>query len=428
MEYIILISIIFIFISLKDLRFSLGLIFLSLPLYQIRFEFFQVPLTLLELWIIIFLIIWLIKHFSFSKLNNLFKSLGKWKWISLAWVFVGLISIFIAPEIKPALGSFKAFFLEPVLLFIIGFDVIKTRKDLSIILGFGILMAIIISFWAISQKFLGGGIMSLEVFGQPKIWRATGPFPHPNFLGLLLGPILVLGFSWFLSFKNKIIYTSLAIFFVIILGTALFFAKSEGAIIGAIAGLFIIFLFKKPKISLISLVLILILVFSIPGFRSFVFKKATFSDLSGKLRLNIWDGAVNLLSDNFILGVGLCGYQKLIPGIQKSYFDKETKKLVSVETHPYPHNLFLALWLELGILGIVVFLWLIARFFYLGILKLKKVKSEFKMQILGVIGAMSCTLIHGLVDTPYFKNDLSVLFWFLILFMVFLQNKKESYY
>src|SRR6056297_1508278 len=135
MEYIILISIIFIFISLKDLRFSLGLIFLSLPLYQIRFEFFQVPLTLLELWIIIFLIIWLIKHFSFSKLNNLFKSLGKWKWISLAWVFVGLISIFIAPEIKPALGSFKAFFLEPVLLFIIGFDVIKTRKDLSIILG-----------------------------------------------------------------------------------------------------------------------------------------------------------------------------------------------------------------------------------------------------------------------------------------------------
>jgi len=34
--------------------------------------------------------------------------------------------------------------------------------------------------------------------------------------------------------------------------------------------------------------------------------------------------------------------------------------------------------------------------------------------LLGLGGAMVVLLVHGLVDTPYFKNDLSVLFWLII--------------
>ncbi len=429
MEYIIIASsLIFLLISFKDLRFSLGLIFLGLPLYQIRFEVFNIPLTLLELWIIIFLVVWLITNSSFKKFENILKDLGKWKWVCGLWLIAGLVGVIIAPELKPALGFFKAYFLEPVLLFLVGLDIIKSRRDLSIIVGFGLVLGVGLSLWAILQKFLGGGIMSLENLNNPQIWRATGPFPHPNFLGLLIGPLLVLGFSFITSFSKDLIFKIVGVIFLIILGLALFLAKSEGAIIGVLAGLFIISLFLTPKKSLIGLILILILIFSIPVSRNYVFKKASFSDISSKLRLNIWEGSLRLLSKHPILGVGLGGYEKLIPGIQKPYFDKKTKKLVSVETHPYPHNLFLTLWSEVGIFGILVFLWLLIRFFYFGIKKLKNVKSSFKIQILGLIGAMVSVLVHGLVDTPYFKNDLAILFWFLILFMVFLQKKKKVYY
>src|SRR6056297_3581482 len=244
MDYIIIASsLIFLLISFKDLRFSLGLIFLGLPLYQIRFEVFNIPLTLLEVWIIIFLVVWLIMNSSFKKLENISEKLGKWKWVCGLWLLAGIVGVLVAPELRSALGFFKAYFLEPVLLFLVGLDIIESRRDLSIIVGFGLVLGIGLSLWAILQKFLGGGIMSLESLNAPQVWRATGPFPHPNFLGLLIGPLLVLGFSFITSFSKDLIFKIIGIMFLIILGLALFLAKSEGAIIGVLAGLFIISLF-----------------------------------------------------------------------------------------------------------------------------------------------------------------------------------------
>ena len=40
--------------------------------------------------------------------------------------------------------------------------------------------------------------------------------------------------------------------------------------------------------------------------------------------------------------------------------------------------------------------------------------SKERYVILGLMGAMVTIIVHGLVDVPYFKNDLSVLFWILI--------------
>ncbi len=427
MIYIIsLLSLVFILASLKDLRFSLGLILLGLPLYQVRFMFLSIPLTLLETWIFVFIFIWFLKKGGFLKIKKLFLSLGTWKWIIIFWLLSGLLAIIISPDLRAGLGIFKAYFLEPVLVFMVGFDIIKSKKDFSIIIFFTVCLGVLVSLWAILQKFFGGGIMSLEILNKPEVWRATGPFPHPNFLGLLLGPILILGFSWIVSFSKTTTFKILGFIFVFILGAALVLAKTEGAIIGSLAGFFIMSLFYKPKLSFIVLIIAFLLLFLSP-YKDMFLEKVTLSDLSGKLRLNIWEGALDLLSENMILGVGLSGYQELIPGIQKAYFDKTSKKLVSVETHPYPHNLFLSLWLELGLFGLLIFLWIIIRFFYLGLLKLKKVRSGFKMQILGVMGAMIVVLVHGLVDTPYFKNDLSILFWFLVLLMAFLYNKKAGY-
>ena len=34
------------------------------------------------------------------------------------------------------------------------------------------------------------------------------------------------------------------------------------------------------------------------------------------------------------------------------------------------------------------------------------------------MAALSAILIHGLVDTPYFKNDLSIIFWVLIALLI----------
>ena len=79
----------------------------------------------------------------------------------------------------------------------------------------------------------------------------------------------------------------------------------------------------------------------------------------------------------------------------------------------YPHNIFLNFWTELGLAGMVLFAWIIGRFVYLG-LKLLKQESDQKGIILGLICAMVVIFVHGLVDVPYFKNDLAVVFWVLL--------------
>ena len=45
-----------------------------------------------------------------------------------------------------------------------------------------------------------------------------------------------------------------------------------------------------------------------------------------------------------------------------------------------------------------------------------KLASQFndKALSLGLIGALVYIYIHGLVDVPFFKNDLSILFWILL--------------
>jgi hypothetical protein len=46
---------------------------------------------------------------------------------------------------------------------------------------------------------------------------------------------------------------------------------------------------------------------------------------------------------------------------------------------------------------------------------------------LGLASAMIATVIHGLVDVPYFKNDLAVIFW-LFIALVSIINLNLKYY
>jgi O-antigen ligase len=88
-------------------------------------------------------------------------------------------------------------------------------------------------------------------------------------------------------------------------------------------------------------------------------------------------------------------------------------------------------WVELGILGIASFILLLAAYFArmrrtLAYVIPDEIRNpekkeqeveagtgEFPLLLIGSLGAMVAILVHGLVDTPYFKNDLAFIFWFI---------------
>jgi putative inorganic carbon (HCO3(-)) transporter len=421
-----LFCLLFAYLAWKRPVWAIAFICAFLPSYLIRFKLGWfipslsegVPMTLLEAMILILFAMWLIKQV----IGLRFKVSGSsWHWPILAWVAVATIAMFVSPNLRAAAGIWKAYFIEPILLLIVFVSVIQKKKDLRLVfcaLGFS---ALYLSITAIRQKIIGVGYSSLEAWPDVKIVRATGLFVHPNFLGLYLGPLVVLGLGQIItSFKKHLLFTLYCLLFTVLSLLAIVFARSEGALLGIIVGAIFLGLLCRPtrKWTLVGLVILIILISTIVPLRSFVIEKITLQDFSGQIRLNTWRETFQMLKVRPFFGAGLAGYQTIMEKYHQFFFSKELP--ITLEIHPYPHNIFLSIWSELGLLGLLVFLWILIKFFKQGF-KLKI--GNWKLKI-AIMASMVAIIVHGLVDTPYFKNDLSVLFW-LIVGMSILTNLKN---
>lgn len=413
-----LFSVLFLLLCYLRPKYGLFLIFLFLPSYQIRFTIFKIPTTILEIMILILIIGFILKYFKNLKELKKRKQ-NSWFWAILALLTAATISIFFSPNLRQAVGLWRAYFIEPVLLLILFLNLIKTKKELNFVLNGLILSALFVSLWAIYQKFFGGGIYSLVTWGQPKLWRATGPFPQPNFLGLYLGPITILSLKQLSYQKNK--FFNIFYFFVFFLSIyAIILARSRGAILGIFLSLiFLALSFRKTrKLTLLVILTILFFIFFNQSYQQII-KEKTINSFSGQIRLKIWSETLNMLKEKPIFGTGLAGYQKIMKKYHQPFLSEKLK--IPLEIHPYPHNIFLAIWSNLGLFGLLSFLWILYLFFQNGFRKINKEKIFIMASMLSIIG-------HGLVDTPYFKNDLSILFWIIVGLMIWEKYTKSKDY
>jgi len=277
--------------------------------------------------------------------------------------------------------------------------IIKDKNDFKkLIFGLSI-PALYISIYAIAQKFFGAPI--------PYPWqselRVTSIFEYPNAVGLFLAPIIIL-FIYQIINNKKILITGYWLSITILSLLTIILAKSDGAIFSVMGAgvLFILlnlFFNKKYKSGVVVLLLVLIaggLLFSLLEMAQ---EKIMLQDWSGFVRLTIWGETWNMLRNNWFFGAGLAGYQTAIIPFHESRD--------WMEIFLYPHNIILNFWSEMGLIGLASFIWLLEKFGKVCYAVLKR----DKLFTITAICAMSALLIHGLVDVPYFKNDLSVLFW-----------------
>jgi O-antigen ligase len=79
-----------------------------------------------------------------------------------------------------------------------------------------------------------------------------------------------------------------------------------------------------------------------------------------------------------------------------------------------PHNIVLNFWVEVGLLGLIAFAWIMFVGFRVSWHGWRSASAGWRPYHLGVLLALVAVLVHGQVDVPYFKNDLSLQFWTLI--------------
>lgn len=440
----------FLILALIRLDYALFFLIAALPAYLIRFSIFQIPSTILEVMILITFAVWLFKNWLpyFRNLiqKRTIKTPYPFAWEIILLIIISFISVGVANFNLGALGIWKAYFFEPILVFILVINIYREKKDWQKILWALLISAAGVSLLALWQKLTGQFIFN-EFWANEATRRVVSWFGYPNAVGLYLAPLILIFIGWLFSLSRQAILGKtlkkiLIILIVVSSVSAIYFARSEGALIGLAAGLFIFGLFagRKQRIAtlLLSIIIISGLFISTPA-KNFVINKLTLQDLSGQIRQRQWkETLLALTGTKFITGAGLNNYQAAVAPYHQegiffnrdnlSNFDEQlrasstlrTKYWQPVEIYLYPHNIFLNFWSEIGLLGALIFMWLIFKAIYISLkltIAYNRENHPEKYLALGLMSALIAIIVHGLVDVPYFKNDLSVMFWIILAFI-----------
>ncbi len=372
---------------------------LALPLYLVRFKIGPLPTTLLEVYLLV-LFVTAMLGFGTGSWKKGLKEMGEWKWPVLLWSIATLAAVFWSPSIVTGFGLWRAYVLEPVLVFVLLFGLreIVDRKQIERSMR---LVITIVGFWAIYQFISGQGIPSPWNVSIADGRRATGPFPYPNALALFVVPFGAYLFSRWIEAKRE--WWLLASWAMA--GLSAFLAKSDGGMLALAAATWFVFVVKKEtrRLAIVLAVAGTVFVVAVAPLRSAFIEQATFSGWSGRVRTWTWTETWNMLKDRPVLGAGFGGY----PIVFKPYHEK-----TFIEIFQYPHTIVFNVWSEAGLVGLFAFGWIVVTW-------VRRRVSWIAMAPLIAI------LIHGLVDVPYFKNDLAIAFWVLI-FLTTMYEKKDS--
>ncbi len=377
-----------------------GLVFVSaaLPAYLLRLNIGPLPLTFLEVMVLVLFGVWLIQ----TKMHPRDWITPAWRIPVLLLLLAASIGVLVAPDTFAALGVWKAYFVEPILIFIVATHILA-GSERRVVGALGV-SAAFVAVCGIVQTFTGWGL--------PAPWdvegRITSIYPYPNSVGLFLGPIVVLGsFTCVRAWKEKQNRVAVAWMIAIALSiTTIALAQSEAAYV-ALAATFILIglLFKTSRLPTIVLVVATTIALLFSPLRQTVFTKLTLHDTSGEVRRSQWTETIELLKDHPFTGVGLSGY----PTALEPYHTH-----TQYEIFQYPHNIFLNIWTELGLLGLLTFAILAHRVFTTT----RHSTTPPFHHSLPVFFALLEMSVHGLVDVPYFKNDLAILTWLLLALLV----------
>lgn len=387
-----------------------SLVIILAPLYIIRFHLF-IPTTFLEVLLLVTLFVSFIVFFKDgTKFSNL---RTKFDVLIILFLVSTALATFKSYDIPGGLGILKAYFLEPVLFF---YSLIFTsrKKGYNFIIVSLLITGLWLSLLGVLQKITGSFSLAPYELLQG---RVSALYNSANSLALFLGPIAILVISLFITVKNetqKLLFLLLFLLFTIII----ILTRSRGGMISEVGALSIIayclFTVRYKILSRIWYVIPIIctgiiLLFLYSFYQNYNFlpvndgKPYTAGDTL-QIRYFIWAGTVTMLQEHPIFGAGLNGF--------KTLYSNQYRLPQFQEQFQYPHNLLLTFWTETGILGLFTFLVLFVSAISLIIRKL--LQSRYIFIGAGLLGMLSYIFIHGIIDVPYFKNDLSVEFWVIL--------------
>jgi O-antigen ligase len=372
-----------------------------MPAYVIRWKVGFIPTTLLEAALLI-----TVALFAFEAIRA--KQSVAWRSSftipALGFLLAGAISVIVAPSFREALGLYRAYLVEPVLFFVVIATVTTSARRAGLVLaGLAVAGAIVsVANLYVVLRALRANVIDLALQTPVAIYLSA------NAVALFLVPLIAVAGSLLLHAPDRRARVASACFLTLALPAAVLSFSRGGYV--AIAVLAVILAVTHPLRGwlLSGLLVMVVLAFRLPLIQGRVAHEFDFRDPYNSLagRLPLWRATLRMLRDHPVFGTGLSSFgQRIAP-----YWTVEEAGRGLI----YPHNILLNLWTETGLLGVASFFACLIQGLRLSWRGWQRAAPAWRAVHLGVFLALVAIVVHGLVDVPYWKNDLSLQFWTLL--------------
>ncbi|OGC78397.1 MAG: hypothetical protein A2145_01730 [candidate division Zixibacteria bacterium RBG_16_40_9] len=317
------------------------------------------------------------------------------------YLLTQLLAALLAPNPSQTLSAFKEEWIW-IIYFIAAFS-ITSKEQIGKIYAVLLVSSVLVALYAVYQHFWGMDLYRNKVLPQfePHNFAAMGFFGQHLTYGGYVMLILLFFLGWSgtlkLNFKFNLFYKV----GLLILGLALIFSYARSAILGGVVGVLFWGMIKGKKLFLYLLAAVILLLGLVSILEPQLPKRIEYafspSHPSNSVRMGLWQTSWNMVKDKPIFGIG--------PGNFTKVFD-QYKVPQEYDTIAHPHNDYLNVWVNSGIVGLLAYLFLWFSF-------LRRFAKNFSISI-PVITVLVGFLVAGLFQCYYTDQEVAMLLFFIL--------------
>lgn len=316
-----------------------------------------------------------------------------------------MVSTLVSYDAKKAVQNTIIFLAFALMTYIIS-KIINSKKKLNVVINLVLFSGLIVSLYGIYQYFTGvhmdAAWIDTKTFSDISI-RVYSTFNNPNVLGeyLIIIASLGVGMLWkSKSFKLKLFYLSQVCIAVI----CLFMTNSRGSMIGLFIAIGIFILIAEKRLIIFGILGVIALPFILPpSIWSRIISITSMSDSSSLYRISIYKASINMIKDFWTTGIGVGAFNMIYPiysyGAAYAY---------------HSHNIFLQIFIEMGIVGFSIFMAIILLFIQKMYYGVRNTVNSNRYIVAVILGGFVGFLIQGFADYLWFDYRIILLFWMII--------------